>query len=116
MKVLRLTDEEVKKLKECATLDLADATDDRCKAFFRGVLRVVETMEALQVENKELCDKYDKLNDFEQSQCAKLLAQNGVYRELLAKAREALRYYTDTPWPKKASEVIDEIDKAVGEA
>lgn len=45
---MKLTDEEVKKLKEYASLDLQDATTEKNKAFFRGVLRVVETVEALR--------------------------------------------------------------------
>jgi FtsZ-binding cell division protein ZapB len=71
-------------------LDLADAVCEKDKAFFRGVLRVVETVEALKQTNKELRDKYAKLNDFEQSQCAKLLAENGRLKAQNKLMHEAL--------------------------
>jgi hypothetical protein len=47
---MRLTDAEIQKLKECATKDLSEAMDERAKAFYRGTLRIVETMEAQQQE------------------------------------------------------------------
>jgi hypothetical protein len=40
----------------------------------------------LQQENERLKVKYDKLNDFEQTQCVKLLAHNGAMREALQNA------------------------------
>jgi Asp-tRNA(Asn)/Glu-tRNA(Gln) amidotransferase C subunit len=52
--VTRLTDDEIKKLKECAILDLEDAASERSKAFFRGILRIVKTIEDLQQENMDL--------------------------------------------------------------
>jgi hypothetical protein len=54
-----------------------------------------EQVKALQLENEELRDKYAKLNDFEQSQCAKLLAQLGMLREAAKSAAEILQDMVD---------------------
>jgi predicted RNase H-like nuclease (RuvC/YqgF family) len=49
-----------------------------------------QAMEFIRFENEQLKIKYAKLNDFEQSQCAKLLAENGRLKVALKRARVTL--------------------------
>lgn len=78
---------------------------------------IEEALEFVKFTNRQLQIKYDKLNNFEQSQCAKLLAKNGAYRIALAKAREALeeskQYLDAVPTRAKINRAILAIDGTV---
>lgn len=52
---------------------------------------LLDTIEEQQREIKELCDKYDKLNDFEQTQCFGLLKKNGQLQEQNKACRDMLK-------------------------
>jgi len=82
-------DKMIKQLQAKTLLDVVNS--DLVKTYNGSALdKADQYIERLEQENKSLRDKYAKLNDFEQSQCAKLLTQNGMYKATLKQAREAL--------------------------
>ena len=82
-------DKMIKQLQAKTLLDVVNS--DLVKTYNGSALdKADQYIERLEQENKSLRDKCARLNDFEQSQCAKLLAQNGMYKATLKQAREAL--------------------------
>ena len=72
---------EVKKLQD--RLQISPYGDDK-------IDELEQAIEFIRFDKEQLQTKYDTLNDFEQTQCAKLLAKNGIMREALKQARAAL--------------------------
>ena len=70
-----------------------------CDYIFKDLLEYVEQLQA----------KCDRLNDFEQSQCAKMLAENGKLKNLIEQAIEDLEncYGRETPLTRDMWEAVE---------